>query len=119
MNNIDKIIELLRSGVKISNALKEVYDNPKIYIPFNDEDFDISLEELNLSMRSCNALRRSNFNTLNDVINHFAEKGWNSIKNFGKTSATEVFEKIINVAWNKMNKFQKAEFLMNIEETFE
>ena len=116
MNNAEKITKLLRSGVKISHALKEVCGSQKISIPFNDRDFDVSLEELDLSVRSYNALKRYRLNTLNDVIKYFDERGWNSIKTFGKTSATEVFEKIIEVAWDKMTNDQKAGFLMSIQE---
>lgn len=116
MNNAEKITQLLKNGDKISHALKEVCGNQKIFIPFNDASFDVSLEELNLSMRSYNALKRGKLNTLNEVINHFDKNGWNSIRNFGKTSATEIFEKIIDVAWDNMNNTQREEFLMSIEE---
>ncbi len=116
MNNVTKIKNLLRNGVKISYALKEVCGSKQISIPFNDEDFDVLLEELNLSMRSYNALKRAKLNTLGETIQHFAQNGWNSIKNFGKTSAMEVFEKIIDVAWDNMSDVQKMDFLMSIQE---
>lgn len=114
MNKIDQITKLLKDGVKISRALKEVCGSQKISIPFNDEDFDVYLEELDLSPRAYNALKRAKLNTLSDAIQQFAQNGWNSIKNFGRTSATEVFEKIIEVAWDNMDIVQKAEFLMSI-----
>lgn len=114
MNKIDQITKLLKDGVKISRALKEVCGSQKISIPFNDEDFDVPLEKLDLTMRSYNALKRHRLNTLNEVINCFATDGWKSIKNFGKTSATEIFESIIEVAWDNMDTVQKAEFLMSI-----
>ena len=114
MNKVDQITELLGRGVKISQALKEVCGSQKISIPFNDEYFNVYLEELELSLRSYNALKRHKLNTLNDVINHFDKKGWNSIKTFGRTSAAEVFNKIIDVAWDNMNTVQKAEFLISV-----
>ena len=114
MNKIDQIIKLLRSGVKASRALKEVCGSQKISIPFNDEDFDIPLEKLELSVRSYNALKRHRLNTLNDVIKQFDKDGWNNIKTFGKTSAAEVFDKIIGVAWDGMSQVQRAEFLISV-----
>jgi DNA-directed RNA polymerase alpha subunit len=114
MNKIDQITKMLKDGIKISQALKEVCGSQKISIPFNDEDFDVPLEKLDLSVRSYNALKRSKLNTLNEVINHFAKNGWNSIKTFGRTSATEMFEKIIEVAWDNMTSSQKVDFLMSI-----
>lgn len=114
MNNVDKIIELLKGGTKISQALREVCGNQRIAIPFDDKTFNVSLDKLELSARAYNALKRNGCHTLNDVVKVFSEKGWNSVKNFGKTSATEVFAKIIDVAWDNMNDIQKAEFLSNI-----
>lgn len=116
MNNAEKIKDLLKNGTKISQALKEVCSSQKIYIPFNDGDFNILLEELGLSVRSYNALKRAKLNTLNDVIQNFDKSGWNSIKNLGKVSATEIFEKIIDVAWNSMDDAQKEEFLNSVED---
>lgn len=116
MNNTEKITNLLKDGVKISHALKEVCGSQRISIPFNDGDFDVYLEELDLSVRSYNALKRHKLNTLNDVIKCFDQKGWNSIKNFGRTSAAEVFEKIVDVAWDNMSTVEKAEFLISIKE---
>lgn len=113
MNNVDRIIELLHSGTKIGCALREVCGHQKISIPFNDEIFDVRIEELKLSNRSYNSLKREGLNTLNDVVKHFSTRGWNSIKNFGKKSANEMFEKIIEVAWNNMNDRQKAIFLLS------
>lgn len=115
MNKSEQITKMLRSGVKISQALKEVCGSQKISIPFNDGDFDVYLEDLDLSVRSYNALKRHRLNTLNDVIQQFNKHGWNSIKNFGKTCATEVFEKIIDVAWGNMSNPQRAGFLMSID----
>ena len=116
MNNAEKITKLLKDGVNISYALKEVCGTQKISIPFSNECFDVPLEELNLSMRSYNALKRGKLNTLDEVINHFDQNGWNSIRNFGKTSATEIFEKIIDVAWDNMSDVQKSDFLTSLNE---
>lgn len=115
MKKINKITKLLEGGAKISHALKEVCGSEAIYIPFNDNDFDVPLQELKLSNRSYNSLRREGLNTLSDVVSHFDTKGWNSIKNFGKTSAYEVFGKIIDVAWDNMNDEQRARFLLSID----
>lgn len=114
MNYACEIIELLKNGTNIGRAIRKVCGSVPLSIPFNEEDFNVYLEDLDLSTRSRNALKREKFNTLYEVILHFNERGWNSIKNFGKTSATEVFEKIIDIAWNSMSSTQRANFLINI-----
>lgn len=114
MHNIEKVKRLLKDGARISCAITEVCGCKKIYIPFNDEDFNIPIEDLNLGTRSYNALKRCKFNTLNDVIHHFKENGWRNIKNFGVTSAKEVFDKIIEFSWNDMSDNEKSEFLIKM-----
>jgi DNA-directed RNA polymerase alpha subunit len=114
MNKADRIMALLKDGVKISCALREVCGRQKISIPFTYEVFDVSLEELELSTRSYNALKRSKLNTLADVVRYFDESGWNSIKNLGQISAMEIFGKIIDVAWDGMSAAQRTDFLNSI-----
>ena len=116
MNQINQITRLVRNGVKISAILKEAYGNQKISIPFNDGDFDVPLANLDLSVRSYNALRRHGLVTLDDVIKEFDKHGWSVIKNFGRTSAMEVFEKIIDFAWDNMSDAEKTDFLISVVE---
>ena len=115
MTNVEKIKELVDGGVNIGHAIKEVCGTQKIFVPFSEKDFDVSIENLDLSRRSYNALKRERLETLNAAINHLSKNGWNSIKNFGKISATELFEKIIDVAWSNMDDAQRTDFLKTIK----
>ncbi len=55
---------------------------------------DIPLEDLGLSVRSFNCMRRSGMKTLGDII-QFAESGKMArVRNFGKVSCREVLEKL-------------------------
>lgn len=116
MDKINQIVELLKTGVKISSAIQEVYGNCKLYIPFNDKDFDVSISELELSNRSYNALMRNNLTTVNAVIQQIDKNGWNSIRYFGVMSAKEVFESIVDFAWSDMDYVQKSKFLISISQ---
>ena len=58
-----------------------------------DENLDKTIEELDLSLRSFNCLKRAGFDTLGDVI-QVSESELKTIKNFGKKSLTEVIDKI-------------------------
>ena len=113
MNNFEKITELLEGGASIVYALKEVCGNQTISIPFDEDDIDVPLEKLRLSTRSYNSLKREKLDTLKEVVERFGTQGWRDIKNFGKTSAMEIFEKIIEVTWSNMNDTQKKNFLLS------
>lgn len=59
----------------------------------DDEVLDLTIEELDLSLRSFNCLKRSGLDTVRDIISK--DKTWLSqIKNFGKKSFEEVETKI-------------------------
>lgn len=52
-----------------------------------------SVEELDLSLRSFNCLKRANLNTVNDIVSKDIEE-LKKIKNFGKKSIQEVIDKM-------------------------
>ncbi|EEI86512.1 DNA-directed RNA polymerase, alpha subunit [Anaerococcus lactolyticus ATCC 51172] len=58
-----------------------------------NEDLERTIEELDLSLRSFNCLKRAGFNTVADIIK-VPEAELKIIKNFGKKSLTEVIDKI-------------------------
>lgn len=58
-----------------------------------NEDLDRTIEELDLSLRSFNCLKRAGFNSVADII-AVPESELKTIKNFGKKSLTEVIDKI-------------------------
>lgn len=115
MDNIIKVQNFVNSGLTINEALKEVYAVRRVSIPFNDVDFDIHISQLGLGTRANNSLLRAGFQTLMDAINHINENGWNSIKTFGKNCAVELYEKIVEVAWDGMTEEEKLEFLKNVD----
>ena len=58
-----------------------------------NEDLEKTIEELDLSLRSFNCLKRAGFNTVADII-EVPESELKTIKNFGKKSLEEVIDKI-------------------------
>ena len=65
-------------------------------------------------MRSYNALMNARLITVNDIIKYASEHpGFVGIRNFGKTSGIEVLETILDIAWDKMNKQQRRDFLID------
>ena len=64
-----------------------------------NEDLDRTIEELDLSLRSFNCLKRAGFNTVADII-AVPESELKTIKNFGKKSLTEVIDKIHDLGFS-------------------
>ncbi|MGM0379641.1 MAG: DNA-directed RNA polymerase subunit alpha [Bacillota bacterium] len=59
-----------------------------------DEVFDMTIEELDLSVRSYNCLKRAGLNTVSDLISK-TEEELMSIRNLGKKSLKEIKQKLI------------------------
>ena len=62
-------------------------------VPEIETELDILIEELQLSVRAYNCLKRVNIRTLADLV-QYSVKELKEIKNFGQKSANEVVEKL-------------------------
>ena len=84
------IIELFRSIIenKFTNDINET-ENETSQIPI-DPHTNIAIEELQLSVRAYNCLKRAQINTIGDLLEYSPEK-LQELKNFGRKSADEVF----------------------------
>ena len=69
--------------------LFEEITNKKENITLNE----ISIDKLNLTIRSLNALRRANYNTI-DELSKLTEEELSNIKNLGKKSVEDIIEKL-------------------------
>lgn len=79
--------------MELFNPLKEVTFRPVEEIPVDEEDEtnQIPIEELNLSVRAYNCLKRAQVNSVSDLLD-YSQEDLLEIKNFGTKSAEEVIE---------------------------
>jgi DNA-directed RNA polymerase subunit alpha len=59
----------------------------------NETELDVLIEELQLSVRAYNCLKRVNIRTIADLV-QYSVKELKEIKNFGQKSANEVVKKL-------------------------
>lgn len=92
---IQKIIDMFTSLINkdIPNKLDSIDTENKIYSiePFTN----IAIEELQLSVRAYNCLKKAQINTVGDLLQHSPEK-LQELKNFGRKSSDEVFTTLKN-----------------------
>ena len=89
------IIELFSSIVenRFTQEVNELESN-KNNTPINPH-INIAIEELQLSVRAYNCLKRAQINTIGDLLEYSPEK-LQELKNFGRKSADEVFTTLKN-----------------------
>ena len=86
-------------------------NNIKISIPLTRTFCDKSVDELDLTVRSLNGLKRCGAMTvreLTDII--MSDGGISKIRNLGKKSISEIKTKLLNLAYNDLNDKERLEF---------
>ncbi len=90
--------------------------NIKVNVGFSKSACDASIEELVLSVRSYNALRRANVSTLGDLIERLNEGGLKSIRNLGVKSFREIQTKMLVYGFDQLSENGKYAFFNYIVE---
>ena len=85
--------------------------NIKINIGFSKSAYDTTIDDLVLSVRSHNALRRANIATIGDLVERLNEGGLKSIRNLGVKSFSEIQTKILVYGFEQLSEKEKHTFL--------
>lgn len=106
-----QVIELMNplvdyTGQKIG-TIKTVEEAPVAEEKEEDKINNVSVEELELSVRSYNCLKRANINHLGDLLT-LTDLDLMNIKNFGKKSAEEVLDKLESMGYNLRANREKS-----------
>lgn len=113
---MDRIVDELVSGKKISEALSTIYTTRRVIIRSNVDNLNIDVRSVGMSNRTVNALLRTKLQTLKDVVEYAASNKITNIKNLGQNSGIEVFETILNYYFDSMTIEEKTEFLIDVVE---
>lgn len=90
--------------------------NIRVNVGFSQSACNSSIEELVLSVRSYNALRRANVSTLGDLIERLNEGCLKSIRNLGAKSYSEIQTKMLVYGFERLSEREKYEFFSRLVE---
>ena len=113
---MDIIVSKMVEGDTLSKALKRVYNKRKVYIPYSEDDLNVSVMDLGMSNRATNALLRSKLRTVGDVVGFCKDRKITDITNLGVNSGVEIFEAILDYCWERMDQKKRITFLINTVE---
>ena len=118
MKTIDRILNELKAGKTISQALSAVYEKRIVHIPFNDADLDVEIYKLKMPNRTTNALMRHRLKTIGDVVEYADNNrdGLRDVQNLGKTSIIDLMERVLDYCWDHMSVRERAELLLDLVE---
>ena len=119
MNKAEVVKTLIDAEKKcgLVDTLHRVFGKDiKVNVGFSKSACDASIEELALSVRSYNALRRANVSTLGDLIERLNEGGIKSIRNLGVKSYREIQTKMLVYGFERLSENEKYAFFNYVVE---
>ncbi len=87
MEHLELFLDLAEGVSEIESIMAEKSDNEK------EKVLDLTIDELDLSVRSFNCLKRAGINTVEDLI-HKSEEEMMKVRNLGRKSLEEVIAKL-------------------------
>lgn len=120
MENKEKLANALYEAVSEYGLIRAIYatfgNKAKMNLGFTKRVCDIAIEAFPLSVRGYNVLKRSNINTLGELIDILNDKKLMGLRNLGEKTAREIKTKIIDYGYNELNDKEKKEFLAEVIE---
>lgn len=97
--------------VGIVSVLALCGNNLKFRIPMTKAFWDSSIENLSLSVRSYNGLRRADADTIGKVSEIIMnEKGLSTVRNLGRKSVSEIKTALMAAGYEQLNDQEKLDF---------
>ena len=116
-NDVIKKLFTIEKQFGLVEAIYRVFGkNIRINIGFSKSVCDFSIDELSLSVRSYNALRRANVITLGDLIELLNEDKLKNIRNLGTKSFSEIKTKLLVFGFERLSPKEKDEFFCYLAE---
>lgn len=84
--------------------------NIRMKIAYSRKTCDTSIDEMQLSVRAWNALKRSGVNTIGQLIDIIQCDGLMKIRNLGKKSMVEIKTRILETGFRDLNENEKVRF---------
>ena len=111
---VNELLNLIEKYGLINVIHKTFGNYARMNLGFTKKICDVPVEELSLSVRGFNVLKRSNLNTIGDVIDAMNEKKLMTLRNLGEKTSREIKAKIVDFGYNALSEQDKKEFLLEI-----
>lgn len=120
LKNKSDAIAIISNSVKeygLVQTLHTVFGkNIRIRLGFCGADIRGDIDNLNLSVRSYNALKRAQISTIEDLIDRLNNGDIRAIRNLGAKSFREIQTKLLVYGFEKLSEREKQTFYANLIE---
>ena len=88
----------------------------KVSIPFSRKTLDSSVDDIDFSVRSSNALKRTGFMQVGEVVDAIEDERLPKVRNLGKKSYVEIQTKLLALGYSKLTDVEKKRFFYDVLE---
>jgi len=92
-NSASILISMLNAFVNYGSTVQVEAEKEYAELAMSEEQYNMPVEQLALSVRTMNCLRRGNISTVGELISR-GEKGLLALRNFGQKSRQEIEERL-------------------------
>lgn len=91
-------------------------ENIKVRVCYSKAACEQDVDDLQLSVRSHNALKRAGLFTVESVIDAIADGSMEKIRNLGRKSVSEIKSVLLQLSFDKMSEREKEQFFAYVME---
>ena len=117
MENMDYVTEFYNKANAngIMDAIISTFGlGARVQLQFLESILCLQIEELDLSVRSYNCLKRTGINIIEELLDAINNNEWPSIRNLGAKSIGEIRAKVVEFGYNKLTEQNKKQFIKNL-----
>ena len=88
----------------------------KVSIPFSRKTLDSSVDDIDFSVRSSNALKPTGLMQVGEVVDAIEDERLPKVRNLGKKSYVEIQTKLLALGYSKLTDVEKKRFFYDVLE---
>lgn len=116
--NKEKVVNELVESAERNGLINTLYcafgKSVKVSIPFSRKTLDSSVDDIDFSVRSGNALKRTGLMRVDDIVDAIADESLMRVRNLGKKSYSEIQTKILALGYSKLTENEKKKFFYDV-----
>ena len=117
---IETVVNELVASAEQNGLIATLYSvfgkSVKVSIPFSRKTLDSSVDDIDFSVRSSNALKRTGLMQVGEVVDAIEDERLPKVRNLGKKSYVEIQTKLLALGYSKLTDVEKKRFFYDVLE---
>ena len=113
-NVVNELIASANRNGLIPTLYTTFGNSVKVSIPFSKKTLESSVDDIDFSVRSSNALKRTGLMQIGEVVEAIEDERLPKVRNLGKKSYVEIQTKLLALGYSKLNEAEKKRFFYDV-----